>query len=165
MNQTIELILFLSCVTIIVAMISNIELFVSKRKAIYSSPLTKNFVYLKPSETGLKYSCWIYNSKNIKARNIPYPQGFNKNNYSKDLIEEHLASRLNRPIIDFFQTLANITKTKMPMNMLYNAIMKGEIIASNADPIANQSLSTYKIIHSKQDHIETFISGDRFYII
>ena len=165
MNQTIQLLLILAVVTVIVAIIANIELAITKKKCLYHGKLMKGFIMIKPEETGLTSPCWVYNSKYIKSRNIVFPNGYNRNRYTKRVIDEHFASKLNRPIVDFVHTLASVPKSPMPMNALYNAIMKGEIVATNADPMANAALTNYRLIHSKDDNIVCFISGDEFYIL
>ena len=165
MNQTISLLLTLAVITIVVSIVANIELAITKRKCVYSGQLMKGCVMLSPEQTGLSHPCWIYNSKYIKGRNIAYPNGHNKSKYAKRIIDEHFASKLNRPIGDFLHSLASVPKSKMPLNSLYNAIMKGEIMATNADPMSNSSLTNYRLIHSKQDRLECFISGNEFFIL
>lgn len=166
MNETIKLILILALITVIVSIFANIELFITKRRAFYDVPITKNFVMLKPEYTGLSKPVWIFNSKNIKSRNIPHSNGFNKNEYTKYRIEEHLASKLNRPLKEFFTTIKQIPKSKMPLNALFNTISKGEVFATSVDPgTINNRASDYKIIHSKNDNIETFIADDRIYLL
>lgn len=165
MNETLQLFLIIGVISIIVIIVANIELFITKRKTIFSGPLTKNFVVIKPKYTGFSEPVWIFNSKNMKAKQIPHSNGFNKNEYDKYVIEEHFASRLNRPLREFFDSLKSIPKSKMPMNTLFNAIYKGEVLASSADPAAVIKPSSYKIIHSKQDNVEAFIAGDNFYLL
>ena len=126
----------------------------------------KQYVYLSPSKTGLKDPIWIFNSKNIKAKDIKYPRGYNKNNYVKHHIDEHLASKLNRPVKELLHSISQIPKSTMPLNALYTTISKGEEAVSNVDPSAVAPIkSNYKVIHSTRDNIETFINNDHFYII
>lgn len=165
MNETVRLILIFIAVAIIVVLIANIELYINKQKAIYSSSLVKRYEMLTPRKTGLQDPIWIFNTKNVHAKDIQFPHGFNKNKFTKSRIQEHLASKLNRPISDLFTYLKHLPKSTMPINTLYNTISKGEEAVFNVDPGSGTAETNYKIIHSKRDNIETFISGDQYFIL
>lgn len=165
MNETIRLILIFGSVAFVVLIIANIELFINEKKAIYSNDLVKTVMMIPPRKTGLNDPIWIFNSKNIKSKDIQYPQGHNHSLYQKYKMDEHLASKMNRPIKEFFSYLANIPKSSMPINNLFKSVSKGEEAIFTVDPSTSDISTQYKIIHSNRDKIESFISGDKFYII
>ena len=126
----------------------------------------KTYECILPSKTGLNDPIWIFNTKNVKANQIDYPRSYNKNNYVKYSINEHLASKLNKPIKELFDSLAKIPRSSMPLHTLYTTISKGEDAVFSIDPGSVIPIkSNYKIIHSTRDNIETFINNDTYYII
>ena len=165
MNETVKLILVFIAVAIVVVIIANIEMYINKKKAIYTTPLVKRYAVLTPNQTGLQDPIWIFNTKNIHAKDIRFPNGFNKNKFTKERVQEHLASKLNRPIGDLINYVRRLPKSSMPINTLYNTISKGEEAVFGVDPSSGTAESNYKIIHSKRDNIETFISGEELFIL
>lgn len=165
MIETIKLLLLLFIVSVIVCIIANVELFISQHKASYSCPLVKDYKIITPKESGLTHPMYLFNTKYIKSKSIPFHKGFNKNNYQKVQLEKHLATRLNQPIIEFVSTLSKVPKSKMPLNTLFSAVSKGEEIANNADPSYNSKPTTYKLIYHKNNNVEAFITGDKFYLL
>ena len=166
MRESIKLILIFIGVSLVVLLIANVELHINKRKAIYEGELMKQYVYLPPRKTGLSDPIWVFNTKNVHTKDINFPPGFNKNKYLKIRIEEHIASKMNKPVLELLHSLQHLPKSSMPFNTLYKTISKGEEAVIKVDPIsASPNESGYKVIHSKRDKIETFISGDHFYIL
>ena len=98
MNETVKLFLLFSMVAIIVLIIANIELAINKNKSIYSGELMKTFEMIPVRKTGLKDPIWIYNTKNTHARDIRFTTNHNYNKYIKSTIDEHLASKMNKPL-------------------------------------------------------------------
>lgn len=166
MNETIKLILVFCAVAFVVLIIANIELYVNKNNAVFEGELMKTYMMVPPNKTGLKDPVWVFNSKNVKGRDITYPAGHNKNNFVKMRIEEHLASKMNKPVSDLIEYIKKIPKSSMPLNNLYKTISKGEEAVLNVDPGSVGAVeSDYKIIHSTNDNVEAFINGDKFYIL
>jgi len=166
MNETIKLIFIFCGVALIVLLVANIEMYINKNNSIYSGQLMKRYVYIPPETSGLQDPIWIFNSKNIKAKDIQYPNGYNKRKYTKSVIDEHLASKLNKPLKELLQSLRHLPKSSMPLNTLYTTISKGEEAVYSVDPGTIAPIkSKYKIIHSIRDNIETFINNDRYYIV
>ena len=166
MNETIRLILIFCTISVIVLIIANLEMYINKNKSIYSGQLMKRYEYITPAKSGLHDPVWIFNSKNIKAKDIEYPRGHNKSKYVKSHIDEHLASKLNRPLKELLQSLVKLPRSSMPLNTLYTTISKGEEAVFSVDPGSIVPIkSNYKILHSTRDNIEAFISNDQFYIL
>ena len=163
MNETLKFICIVTLIAIITLLISNIELHHIKGKAIYSGPLPKTYDILTTRQTGLHEPVYIFNSKNIKFRELPKHPGFNINHYIKTEITEHIASKLNSKLIAFKNAFMRVPKSTMPIHTLYDSISKGEQIVMAADP-ATFDDNKLRIAYSKNDNIEFFASGDRFYI-
>ena len=90
MNETIRLVLMFSCVSVLVLIVANIELFVNKNIATYEGELMKDVKMISANRTGLNDPIWIYNSKNIHMKDIRFPFKYHKSDFVKEPIEEHL---------------------------------------------------------------------------
>ena len=163
MNETIKLILIAVVISIIVLLVSNIELYAVKGKAIYIGPMPKTYVVLSTKQTGLREPIYVFNSKNVKFRDLPKHPGFNSNHYVKCEVSEHLASKLNNKFKEFSKTFAHIPRSSMPVHTLYDTISKGEQVVMMTDPGTSEG-SKLRIAHAKTDAVEFFTSDDKFYI-
>ena len=164
MNETIKFFMIVVIVVIILLIIANIELKIVENKAVYSTPLTKTYLILTPSKTGLNDPVYVYNSKNIKSKDVPKLNGYNVNYYNKTSVDKHLATKLNDKITELFSNVGRVPKSSMPINALYNVVSKGEEIATTLDPMTSDK-STYKALHSTRDNVEFFINNDKLYVM
>ena len=166
MNPTVEFFLTLTIIALIVLVVSNIELFINKNKSVYSEKLCKTYITISPNKTGLRDPIVIFNTKRIHGRDLDLTSIYGTNNYIKRPMNEHIASKLNRPLVELIDILKHFKHTSMPINTLYQTISKGEETVMNADPSVSGSVEpTYKIVHSIRDNIEPFVSGERFYVV
>ena len=166
MNPTFEFFLTLTVVAVVVLVLSNIELFINKNNAVYSNKLCKTYEIIPPEKTNLKDPVVIFNTKKLHSRDLKLSSIYDKNNYIKQQMSEHIASKLNRPLIELIDILKHFKHTSMPINTLYQTISKGEETVMNADPSVSGTIEPeYKIIHSARDTVESFVSGERFYIL
>ena len=125
--------------------------------------LCKTYEIIPPDKTGLHDPILIFNVKRVHARDLKLSDVYSSNTYNKIRMNEHIASKLNRPLIELVDVLKHFSHTSMPIDTLYRTISKGEETVMNADPSVSGAIeSEYKLIHSKRDNIETFVSGERF---
>ena len=166
MNETIRLVLIFACVSVLVLIVANIELFINKYIAVHEGELVKGVKMISTEKTGLNDPIWIYNSKNVHMKDIRFPFKYHKSDFVKESIDEHLGSKINRPFFEVIGHMKNIFKSSMPINNLYKILSKGEEAIYIIDPGTGIEMTGYKLIHSKRDNnIEAFISGDKFYIL
>ena len=166
MNETIKFIFIFTLISVLVFVIANIEMIINKNIAVYSGELTKNIQMISSNKTGLNDPIWIFNSKYVHMKDIQFPFKYHKSDFVKEPIEEHLASKINRPFFEFINHLKKSFKSTMPINNLYKTLSKGEEAIYVVDPGTGMNETKYKILHSKRDNnIETFISNDKIYIL
>ena len=166
MNPTIEFFLTLTIIAVIVLVISNIELFINKNKSVYSNKLCKTFEIIPPEKTNLHDPIIIFNTKRTHARDLNLQDKYKNKAFIKQRMDEHIASKLNRPLVELVDILKRFSQTSMPINTLYQSISKGEETVMNADPgVSGSIIPEYKIVHSARDSIESFVSGEKFYIL
>ena len=166
MSETIRLALVFTCVSVLVLIVANVELFINKYISVYEGNLVKDVKMISAEKTGLNDPIWIYNSKRVHLKDIRFPFKYHKSDFVKEHIEEHLGSKINRPFLEVIENTKNIFKSSMPVNNLYKILSKGEEAIYTVDPGMGIETTNYKLIHSKRDNnIEAFISGNSFYIL
>ena len=160
-----KFIAILVVVALVVLVMANLELYLNKRRSFATIAANKYSNILLPKDTGLMDPVYVYNSKKIKRRDLNYQVGYSTRMYSKRTIHEHIASRVMRPIKEFFYILKSIPKSYSPINTLYTSFGKSGEVLNNADPLTFNPLSDYKILSSKRDNVEAFFSDGKIYLV
>lgn len=158
---------FLSTMTLIVVLVfvlANIELYINKKSCILSIDLSKRYNIILPEYTGFSDPIYIYNTKNVKRNEIMYRPGYNEKNYVKKKLSEHVASKISRPFRDIVKTVLLLPKSKTPINDLYEAVSRSSDMKNIIHPLCS-SFGDYRMITSKRDDADGFVSDKKIYII
>lgn len=153
------LVITLLFISVIILILSSIELYYNKKKSIYTCSLPKDHLVLTPEETGLKHNIVIYNKNKVQKGSFK-----RDNTYRKMYLEEHIATKLLRPMKDGIISLIHIPTSSTPINNIYNSFKKSDEILSEVNPM-NKVNGRFRILVHRDDQITAFISGKDVYII
>lgn len=165
MKLNIKFISILLVIAVVVIILANIELYVNKKHCALSLTLSKNSNTLLPENTGFEDPIYIYNSKHVKRKDLIYQPGYVEEEYVKKVLNEHVASKISHPFKDLTKMVSSMPKSRTPINDLYTTLSKGGEIINTVDPLSFDPASNYKMLTSKRDNAEAFISGDKLYIV
>lgn len=152
--------------SIVVIIISNIELWYCKRKSKFALDLPIENVTIQNGVFGFEYPVYIYNSSKTHRKDLKLLPSYNDNIYDKYEIPVHIGSKIMTPIKDAFKALTNLPHTRMPINTLYTTLNKSDTFLSTINPLIAPDKSKYRVLISKFDidNIEIFID-DKIYFI
>ena len=162
LNKTF--ILLLLTLSTIIILLSNLELWISKRNCTIVIPSGEDKYVLMPDETGFIDPIYIYNSKNIKKKDLRFEIGYNEKWYIEKNIDEHIASKISSPLEDLYYIMKNSTNYGMPINNIYRALGKGGEFINKVDPLSYEEDDDYKLITSKKDNAFAFIAKGLIYV-
>lgn len=154
-------------IMIILLVISSIELYINKRKAIWcASPSQGGIVIMPDSSKKAKTTdpIYIYNSKKIKREDLDYQIGYDENLYTKKRINEHIASKINTPIKSIISSVMLLPSSSTPINDIFEAIGKSSDVVTSVDPSSTKE-TKYKMLTSIRDDVEAFMAGGKIYIV
>lgn len=157
--------LILAFVITIVIILAIIELEINKRRAIISFALLKDYDVIMPDISGCYDPIYIYNAKRMKRREVKLMSMYSQNDYEKKKIETHVASRITNELRKWWRIIKGIPSSNMPINTIYSAIGKSGNFISSMDPLYYNPYSNFRILTSKRDDVEAFVSGGKIHII
>ena len=157
--------LILAFVVVIVIILAIIELEINKSHSRLSFALLKDYDVIMPDISGCYDPIYIYNAKRMKRREIKLMPMYSPNDYEKKKIETHVASRITNELRKWWRIIKGIPSSNMPINMIYSAIGKSGNFISSMDPLYYNPYSNFRILTSKRDNVEAFVSGGKIHII
>lgn len=151
---------------VVILIVSNIELMLCKNKSKFAIEIPKEVVILQPEKFGIRYPMYIYNSSNIKRKDIKFLPTYTDKTYVKYDIPIHVASKINAPLVNAWNGIKQLPYSKMPINTLYSAVNNSDSFMASINPINGGDKSKYKLLISTFDDnkIELFID-DRIYFM
>lgn len=163
-NHKLIILLILTVVIVILLIISYCELQKFKKNCKFKSFLPEKYYILLPQYTGLNMPIYIYNSQKCKKNEIRFENNFNKNEYYKVKLIEHLISKMDNGLKKIFGTIKCVKKSKVPINTLYKSLMPCGNIVTEINPLSS-NVSKYKaLIHKLDLNSDIFISDNMLFV-
>lgn len=151
MEIAINLAYVLVLVALAVIVISSIELWRFKANAAYVTELPQDSIMINPKTLNLRWPIYIYNSARVKHADLKLDPSYTEDTYTKVDIPVHIGARIVNPIRDMLKSFVQLPKTRQPINLLYTALNKSDVVVSNVNPIIGADRPKYRMLISKHD--------------
>lgn len=154
-------------VSLAVIIISSVELWRFKSKSVHVMELPKDFVMIDPQILNLRWPIYIYNSSRVKHADLKLEPSYSESTYTKVDIPVHIGARLANPIRDMFKSFLQIPKTSQPINLLYMALNKSDVVVSNVNPVIGTDRPKYRMLISNHDAptVEVTIDEKLYFVV
>lgn len=108
---------------------------------------------------------YIYNKNKLSRKTLATSEGFDINEYDKRIVHEHVASKIMNPVREIFNGIGHLSKTKTPIDTIYNCLGNSDSIIGNVNPLTYADDSGYRMLVPKGEIIEGFFANGSLFIV